>query len=159
MTNSKPDLISRLKHKLRQNQFLSYLIGCPYPALRWNRCVKKRLQQLGPDAKVLDLGAGARRRAPNVINLEIDATPEVDVIADGHLLPFKDAVFDAVISEAVLEHVHSPNRVVAEIHRVLKPGGYICVAVPFLQGYHASPYDYQRWTVLGIAMYIRKKRQ
>ena len=68
----------------------------------------------------------------------------------GIFLPFKDNIFDAVISEAVLEHVHSPNRVVSEIYRVLKPGGYICVAVPFLQGYHASPHDYQRWTLPGI---------
>jgi SAM-dependent methyltransferase len=98
----------------------------------------------------LDLGAGTRRRAPNVINLEIDMTPEVDIVADGHFLPFSDDTFDAVISEAVLEHVRSPNLVVAEIYRVLKPGGNICIAVPFLQGYHASPHDYQRWTVPGI---------
>ena len=89
MTDSKPDLISRIKRKFRQNPFLSYLIGCPYPAPRWNRCVKRLLHQLGPDANVLDLGAGNRRRAPNVINLEIEATPEVDIIADGHLLPSK----------------------------------------------------------------------
>ena len=109
MTDSKPDLISRVKRKLRQNSFLSYFIGCPYPAPRWNRCVKRLLHQLGPDANVLDLGAGNRRRAPNIINLEIEATPEVDIIADGHLLPFKDDTFDAIISEAVLEHVHSPG--------------------------------------------------
>lgn len=150
MTNSKPDFVARLKHRLRQNRFLSYLIGCPYPAPRWNRCVRRLIRQLGPDANILDLGAGNRRRADNVINLEIEATPEVDVIADGHLLPFNDNTFDAVISEAVLEHVHSPVRVVAEIYRVLKPGGYICIAVPFLQGYHASPHDYQRWTLPGI---------
>lgn len=150
MTDSKPDLISRLKRKLRQNRFLSLLIGCPYPAPRWNRCVKRLIQQLSHDTKILDLGAGTRRRAPNVINLEIEPTPETDLIGDGHFLPFKDNTFDAVISEAVLEHVHSPNSVVEEIYRVLKPGGYICVAVPFLQGYHASPHDYQRWTVPGI---------
>ena len=150
MTDLKPDLISRIKRTLRQNAFLSYLIGCPYPAPRWNRCVRKLLQRLGPDANILDLGAGNRRRAPNVINLEIGMTPEVDIVADGHFLPFKDCTFDAVISEAVLEHVRSPNLVVAEIYRVLKPGGYICLAVPFLQGYHASPHDYQRWTVPGI---------
>lgn len=150
MTNSKPDFVARLKHRLRQNRFLSYLIGCPYPAPRWDRCVRRLIRQLGPDANILDLGAGNRRRADNVINLEIEATPEVDVIADGHLLPFNDNTFDAVISEAVLEHVHSPVRVVAEIYRVLKPGGYICIAVPFLQGYHASPHDYQRWTLPGI---------
>ena len=150
MPESQPDLISRVKRKFRQNPFLSYLIGCPYPAPRWNRCVRRLLRHLAPDANILDLGAGNRRRAPNVINLEIEATPEVDIIADGHLLPFKDNTFDAVISEAVLEHVHAPDTVVSEIYRVLKPGGYICVAVPFLQGYHASPSDYQRWTVTGI---------
>ena len=106
MTDSKPDLISRVKQRLRRNRFLSYLIGCPYPAPRWNRCVRRLIRQLGPDANILDLGAGNRRHASNVINLEIEATPEVDIIADGHLLPFKDNTFDAVISEAVLEHVH-----------------------------------------------------
>ena len=151
MTDSKPDLIiSRLKHKLRQNRLLSLLVGCPYPAPRWNRCVKRLLRQLPSDARILDLGAGGHRRAPNVINLDIQPTPEIDLIGDGHFLPFKDNTFDAVISEAVLEHVHSPNCVVEEILRVLKPGGYVCVAVPFLQGYHASPHDYQRWTVSGI---------
>ena len=150
MTNAKPDLISRIKRTLRQNPYLSYLIGCPYPAPRWNRGVKRLLQRLGPNANVLDLGAGNTHRAPNLINLDIEATPEVHIIADGHFLPFNDNTFDAVISEAVLEHVHSPNLVVAEIHRVLKPNGYICVAVPFLQGYHAAPHDYQRWTTTGI---------
>ena len=150
MPNSKPDLISHIKCKLRQNTFLSYFIGCPYPAPRWSRCVKGLLHHLGPDTNILDIGAGNHRRALNVINLDIETTPEVDIIADGHLLPFKDATFDAVISEAVLEHVHSPNIVVSEIYRVLKPGGYVCVAVPFLQGYHASPHDYQRWTTSGI---------
>lgn len=150
MTDSKQALIARLKRKLRQTPLLSHLIGCPYPAPRWNRCVRKLIRQLGPDARILDLGAGTRRRAPNVINLEIESLPDVDVIADGHALPFRNGCFDAVISEAVLEHVRAPNRVVAEIHRVLKPGGTLCIAVPFLQGFHASPHDYQRWTVPGL---------
>ena len=125
-------------------------MGCPYPAPRWEKAVKKVLRELGREAKILDLGSGLDRRTPNTINLEIEATPNVDVVADGHSLPFKDAVFDAVISEAVLEHVQDPKRVVSEMHRVLKPGGYVCAAVPFLQGFHASPHDYQRYTVPGF---------
>ena len=50
----------------------------------------------------------------------------------------------------MLEHVLEPKQVVAEIYRVLKPGGYVCAAVPFLQGFHASPHDYQRYTVPGF---------
>ncbi len=125
-------------------------MGCPYPAPRWNRSVKRVIRELGPDARILDLGSGTHRRAPNVINLEIESTPAVDVVGDGHALPFADSVFDAVISEAALEHVRAPQRVVAEMHRVLKPSGYVCAAVPFLQGYHTSPHDYQRWTTTGF---------
>ena len=116
------DRISKIKHRLRQSRFLSIFMGCPYPAPRWEKAVKKVLRDLGQEAKILDLGSGLDRRTPNTINLEIEATPNVDVVGDGHSLPFKDAVFDAVISEAVLEHVQDPNRVASEIHRVLKPG-------------------------------------
>ena len=107
---------------------------------------------MGTDARILDLGSGTQRRAPHVVNLEIEQTPMVDVVGDGHNLPFADATFDAVISEAVLEHVRNPKRVVAEMYRVIKPGGYVCAAVPFLQGYHASPHDYQRWTTTGFSI-------
>ena len=144
------DRISKIKHRLRQSRFLSIFMGCPYPAPRWEKAVKKVLRDLGQEAKILDLGSGLDRRTPNTINLEIEATPNVDVVGDGHSLPFKDSVFDAVISEAVLEHVQDPNRVVSEIYRVLKPDGYVCAAVPFLQGFHASPHDYQRYTVPGF---------
>ena len=144
------DQISKIKHRLRQSRFLSIFMGCPYPAQRWKKAVKRVLRELGREARILDLGSGLDRRTPNTINLEIEATPNVDVLGDGHKLPFKDGVFDAVISEAVLEHVQDPNRVVSEMHRVLKPGGYVCAAVPFLQGFHASPHDYQRYTVPGF---------
>ena len=144
------DRISKIKHRLRQSRFLSIFMGCPYPAPRWEKAVKKVLRDLGQEAKILDLGSGLDRRTPKTINLEIEATPNVDVVGDGHILPFKDSVFDAVISEAVLEHVQDPNRVVSEIYRVLKPDGYVCAAVPFLQGFHASPHDYQRYTVPGF---------
>jgi len=44
---------------------------------------------------------------------------------DGHHLPFDDQQFDAVISNAVLEHVEDPDAFVAESARVLRPGGVI----------------------------------
>lgn len=146
-----PNMIDRIKNRLRQHPFLTPLMGCPYPAPRWNKSLKRIIRELSSEAKILDLGSGTRRRAPNVINLEIEATPTVDIVADGHNLPFENNTFDAVFSEAVLEHVHNPQQVVAEIHRVLKSDGYVCAAVPFLQGYHASPHDYHRWTTTGFA--------
>ena len=129
---------------------MSIFMGCPYPAFRWNRAVKRKIYELGAEAKILDLGSGNDRRAPNVITLEIEANSNVDIVGDGHQLPFHDNVFDAIINEAVLEHVLEPKQIVDEIYRVLKPGGYVCAAVPFLQGFHASPHDYQRYTVPGF---------
>lgn len=43
---------------------------------------------------------------------------------DAEVLPFADAHFDVVYSWGVVHHSEHPERIVAEIHRVLKPGGY-----------------------------------
>ena len=144
------DNLTNLKSKLRKHRFLYSLANIPYPAPRWNKWLRSLIDKLGTEAKILDLGAGAIRRAEHVINLEIEEMPNVDVIADGHHLPFCSETFDAVILEAVLEHVQNPQQIVAEVRRILKSGGYICAAVPFLQGYHAAPHDYQRYTTSGF---------
>ena len=52
----------------------------------------------------------------------------------GYALPFADNTFDAVICSEVLEHLHEYNDAVAEIRRVLKPGGKFAATVP-----HAWP--------------------
>ena len=88
--------------------------------------------------------------AKQTINLDIDQFPTVNVVADGHKLPFKNATFHTVIIDAVLEHVKNPNHVVDEIRRVLEEGGYVYAEIPFIQAFHAAPYDYQRFTIYGI---------
>ncbi len=45
--------------------------------------------------------------------------------ADVHELPFADASFDAVFAHAMLQHVREPLRALAEMYRVLKPGGIV----------------------------------
>ena len=142
--------IVSLKSKLKKHPLLHFLASCPYPAPRWNRWVRKLMRDLGANAKILDLGAGVKQRTPHIINLDIEYAPNVNVVADGHHLPFITGAFDAVIMEAVLEHVRNPNQIVAEVRRVLKKDGYICAAVPFLQPFHASPHDYQRYTTPGF---------
>ena len=62
--------IQKLKGLLRKTKFTSMLMGCPYPASRWNRAVKRTIHKLGAEAKILDLGSGTDRRAPNVITLD-----------------------------------------------------------------------------------------
>ncbi len=86
----------------------------------------------------------------SAVNLDIGPFPIVNVVGTGDELPFLPETFDAVAIQAVLEHVPYPRKVVSEIHRVLKPGGYVYAEIPFLQAFHAGPGDYQRYTVNGI---------
>ena len=50
--------------------------------------------------------------------------------ADGYQLPFANASFSTVLLIAVLEHTREPWRILAEAHRVLKPGGRVVMVVP-----------------------------
>lgn len=103
------------------------------------------------DGLVLDNGAGLRNRyLRNVVNMEIADLPTTDVLGVGERLPFKDDCFDAVFSLAVLEHVKNPFACAKEIERVLKPGGKMYVAVPFLQPFHGYPNHYYNMTSEGL---------
>ena len=51
-------------------------------------------------------------------------------VADVRRLPFLDRSFDAVYSMGTIEHFHDPEVALAEIHRVLRPGGRAVIGVP-----------------------------
>jgi len=142
--------LAQLKRKINRNPVLRSLVNFPYRSPNWDKRVAELIKNKGDHARILDIGSGIRRRAPHVINLEIEPMPNINVVGDGHNLPFRDEAFDVVILEAVLEHVRQPKAVVSEVSRVLKPDGWVCVGIPFIQGYHASPEDYQRFTVYGL---------
>ena len=93
---------------------------------------------------------GAGRRVPGYVNLDLFPMAGVDVAADAHWLPFADGLFTRVECDAVLEHVRDAGRVMEEIVRVLAPGGYAHIVVPFCHPYHAYPDDYRRFTPAGL---------
>jgi SAM-dependent methyltransferase len=100
---------------------------------------------------VLDFGAGNRNiYFRNVVNFEIVDYQTTDVRGVGERLPFKDGVFDAVVSIAVLEHVKFPWICAKEILRVLKPGGDLIICVPFLQPLHGYPNHFFNMTQAGL---------
>jgi hypothetical protein len=53
-----------------------------------------------------------------LVGTDVYASPNTQVVADAHQLPFDDSSFDGVWIQAVLEHVLEPHRVVEEICRV-----------------------------------------
>jgi SAM-dependent methyltransferase len=100
---------------------------------------------------VLGRGIDALLKEPSLDLVETDVWlgPRTQLICDAHDIPFTDASFDAVIAQAVLEHVADPTRCVAEIRRVLRPGGFVYAETPFMQQVHLGPYDFTRFTMLG----------
>jgi SAM-dependent methyltransferase len=114
--------------------------------------------------KTLNIGSGDytgvgaklwRYASGEVINIDIQDGDTVDVVGDAHNLPFDDSSFDSVIMQAVLEHLHTPEVAIKEAFRVLKPGGFLYLEVPFLQGFHADPHDYFRFTQVGLNSIVK----
>ncbi len=105
--------------------------------------------------RVLDLGGhrvakrgtfDLARFGFRVVCLNLTGDKRPDVRGDANTLPFRDATFDAVVCAEVLEHVGDPRHVIAEVERVLKPGGSFVATVPFLVHIHGDPQDYGRYT-------------
>jgi len=83
------------------------------------------------------------------VETDVALGPRTQIVCDAHDLPFADGAFDAVVCQAVLEHVLDPVRVVGEIHRVLAPGGLVYSEIPFMQQVHGGAYDVTRFSLIG----------
>jgi SAM-dependent methyltransferase len=105
--------------------------------------------------RVLDLGCGAggsvdlfRARDPGVewVGLDVPGSPEARGRTrsdarfedfDGISMPFADASFELVYCKQVLEHVRQPEPLLAEVRRVLVPGGWFAGSTSQLELYHS----------------------
>lgn len=116
---------------------------------------------LPPDSPVLDLGCGVGHSftllAPRE-TIGVDLSAEAlrgqarqTVVADMRALPFDSGRFASVLSVHSLEHVPDPERVLAEVNRVLRPGGTAVFVTPnrltfakadeIIDPYHYREYD------------------
>ena len=93
---------------------------------------------------------GAGLHLPGFVNVDVVAVTGVNLVANAAKLPFQPNCCDSVACLALLEHVPDPERVVAEMLRVLKPGGEVQVVVPFCHPYHGYPTDYSRFSREGL---------
>lgn len=108
------------------------------------------LKRIPADATVINLGSGVLSIDPRVIDVDCYPYPNVKVVADAANLPFEDGSVGGIICESLLEHVADADAVIKEIKRVLKPGGWLYISVPFMLGFHSAPMDYRRWTAMGL---------
>jgi SAM-dependent methyltransferase len=110
---------------------------------------RRAIAEQPPGALCLSIGGGPSRPHPALVNLNIGPFENVDLVGDAHALPYADGAVDAIYCEAVLEHLERPELAVAEMDRVLKAGGLVFAATPFLQRYHGHPDHYQNFTLTG----------
>jgi SAM-dependent methyltransferase len=114
------------------------------------------LRRYRVDGDVLDLGSkSAANPSYRYLNVAPDAHVTFTDIAGGtgvikvnveERLPFADDSFDYVLAFHLMEHVYQYGYALGEIRRVLRRGGKLIVAVPFLHMYHEDPVDYFRFT-------------
>lgn len=115
---------------------------------------------------LLDVGCGNRsysllydQSVEKSYGIDIPESPHntpADVIAGGENIPFKDKYFDTVLCTEVLEHVLDSDKVLSEIHRVLKEDSYLIVSIPFLYPVHEPPFDHIRFTYFGLLNSLKK---
>jgi SAM-dependent methyltransferase len=121
-----------------------------------------------PAPRVLDLGCGsggsrelflAHHPGVRWTGLDVHGSPSPPpsgdpdiVLYDGTRIPFANAGFDVVFCKQVLEHVTHPRDVLAEVARVLVPGGAFAGSTSQLEPFHArSTFGY---TAYGLALLL-----
>ena len=115
---------------------------------------------LGPESVIVDVGCGRGKcvedpvplrrqlqifkgKVQHVIGIDVDPAAATNPCLDEFRLlqdprwPVPDAMADVVVSDWVLEHVENPEEFFAELARITKPGGVVCLRTPNAWGYVA----------------------
>ena len=78
----------------------------------------------GIDINELEL-AEAEERGIKVVKADLNSK-----------IPLPSSFFDVILSNQTMEHLINPDNILEEIHRLLKPGGYLYISVPNLCSLH-----------------------
>ncbi len=128
-----------LRYRPREAIFDAYLSVAPLAHALFRAAEAVHLHNVSLRRPVLDLGCGCGQFAVAALEGPLDAGVDVCPrqlararrtgryldchLADAGALPFGDGQFQTVLSVSVLEHVQQPEAVLAEVFRVLAPGG------------------------------------
>jgi len=134
----------------------------------WNWYLRKRLGEAigellkkagtGAGWQVLELGCGTRpyeslvrASGADYFGADLSGNPHADLlIGDDGRTQAPDASYDLIISAQVLEHVTDPAAYLADVRRLLKPGGWLILSTHGIWIYHPCPLDLWRWTGAGL---------
>lgn len=124
---------------------------------------KSELRNTTSPATVLELGTkrsdpsrttSFRKEFPKLqwIRSDLQTGLDVDVACDIHNISyvFPEPSFDIIIACSVLEHIEQPWIALAELHKILRPGGTMYIQTHFSFPEHGYPNDYFRFTKEGL---------
>jgi len=111
---------------------------------------------------VLDYGSGDRPYEKMLLRkfnkyIAVDYIPtskkfckKPDIYINSSELPFLSNVIDCIVFTEVMHYLYDPKIVVAELYRILKPGGKLIGSVPFAFGEDDPPNDFYRYTYFSL---------
>ena len=112
---------------------------------------------------LLDVGCGSRPfarifegRVARYLGVDLKSSRFLgdrppDAYARGEQLPFRNGSMDTVLGLSMLTYFSEPGTLIAEAHRVLKPGGILLLEFTQMVPLHDEPHDYFRFTRYGAA--------
>lgn len=112
--------------------------------------------------KLLDAGCGHRPYADLIpcqtyVGMEVSTKKRPTVVGSVLQIPFAAGAFDSLLCLEVIEHVPEPARALAELHRVLKPGGHLYLTTPQMWYAHYEPHDFFRYTNHGLRHLLERQ--
>jgi SAM-dependent methyltransferase len=129
------------------------LIPLGYDPVHWTRVVQYRecftaVRSFGPERlDVLEISAGSLWRDSFAFKSFTGTQfPDYDIEAKA-----LDASFDLIIADHVLICLDRPAQGIANMRKMLRPGGHCIVTTPFLVRAHLEKKDNIRWTESGLA--------
>jgi SAM-dependent methyltransferase len=117
---------------------------------------------------LLDVGCGARPFEPlltgriaRAVGVDLPSSTELsaahpDAFANAEALPFRDRAFDTVLAMALMPYLEHPDRMLAEVCRVLRPGGVAIIEFQQMGPLWNPPHDYFRYTRDGAELLLRR---
>lgn len=118
------------------------------------------LLELVPTVKgrMVDIGSGHSRGYEGLFKSHVceylcvdqQYAENVDICADCYNIPLPEGSIDTILSTQVLEHLSTPDLMLKEAYRLLKPGGNLILTAPMVWGLHEEPVDFYRYTEYGL---------